>query len=58
MRRLYDAGGRRSSDGAAAGIYSRAMEATGPTLLRRALAVLQAKQYLAFYAIPIYALPA
>jgi hypothetical protein len=34
------------------------MEATGPTLLRRALAVLQAKQYLAFYAIPLYALPA
>jgi hypothetical protein len=34
------------------------MDATGPTLLRRALAVLQAKQYLAFYAIPIYALAA
>ena len=35
-----------------------AMDATGPTLLRRALAVLQAKQYLAFYAIPVYALAA
>jgi len=34
------------------------MDATGPTLLRRALAVLQAKQYLVFYAIPIYALAA
>jgi len=32
------------------------MEATGPTLLRRALAVLRAKQYLVFYAIPVYAL--
>jgi hypothetical protein len=32
------------------------MDATGPTLLRRALAVLRAKQYLAFYAIPLYAL--
>lgn len=31
------------------------MDATGPTLLRRALAVLQAKQYLVFYAIPLYA---
>jgi len=34
------------------------MDATGPTLIRRALAVLQAKQYLAFYAIPLYALAA
>lgn len=34
------------------------MDATGPTLLRRALAVLQAKQYLVFYAIPVYALAA
>jgi hypothetical protein len=34
------------------------MDATGPTLLRRALAVLQAKQYLVFYAIPVYALTA
>ncbi len=34
------------------------MDATGPTLLRRALAVLQAKQYLVFYAIPLYALSA
>lgn len=32
------------------------MDATGPTLLRRALAVLHAKQYLVFYAIPVYAL--
>lgn len=32
------------------------MDASGPTLLRRALAVLQAKQYLVFYAIPLYAL--
>jgi hypothetical protein len=31
------------------------MDGTGPTLLRRALAVLQAKQYLVFYAIPLYA---
>jgi hypothetical protein len=34
------------------------MDATGPTLLRRALAVLQAKQHLVFYAIPVYALAA
>ncbi len=32
------------------------MDPTGPTLLRRALAVLRAKQYLVFYAIPVYAL--
>jgi hypothetical protein len=34
------------------------MDVTGPTLLRRALAVLQAKQNLVFYAIPVYALVA
>jgi hypothetical protein len=34
------------------------MDVTRPTLLRRALAVLQAKQYLVFYAIPVYALVA
>lgn len=32
------------------------MDATGPTLLRRAVAVLRARQYLVFYAIPVYAL--
>lgn len=32
------------------------MDVTGPTLLQRALAVLQAKQYLVFYAIPVHGL--
>jgi hypothetical protein len=56
MGRLYAEA--RDRDAADAGIYSGAMDATGPTLLRRALAVLQAKQYLLFYAIPLYALSA
>jgi hypothetical protein len=62
MGGLYDAGLLEEPwEGGAAGgggIYCRAMDATGPTLLRRALAVLQAKQYLVFYAIPVYALAA
>ncbi len=37
-------------------VYSSTMDVTGPTLAQRAVAVLRAKQYLVFYAIPIHAL--
>lgn len=37
-------------------VYSTTMDVTGPTLAQRAVAVLRAKQYLVFYAIPIHAM--